>query len=140
MSAYGGCIFTLLQSIYLAAFWYFYEKKGFRLKWFIPLALGIIAGTFLVMRRLCGQWLPADPGPQGELSLPIITAIALVVIYPVHAVLTVVFFKLLKVDNFPLIQRLIYRGVIYITATMITGLAFAFILAIIFALISPILR
>lgn len=130
----GFVIFSLLQSGYLGMFWFLLEKKGFRLSWFAPLALGLVVATFITVRYLIGQWMPSATDSSGSLGIHIMTAVSLVVIYPIHALLTLWASKLLKLEDMAFFERLIWRGGIIVVVMAVTvWIIIAIMMAVFFA-------
>lgn len=114
-------LIDFLQCAYLGAFWVLLEKKGFRLNWFAPLAAGIVLATFFTIWLCTGQWLPQSEDARSALGPALFAAGALVVIYPIHAGLTVWASRLFKLDEMTFLKRQVWRGLIVFTVIPLTG-------------------
>lgn len=114
-------LLTALQCVYLALFWYLLEKKGFHLAWFVPLAAVFVAATFVAAWRFTGDWFPQSPDARRVFGPGIFTALSLVVVYPLHAGITLGISRLFEVDDMHFFKRILWRAIIFAIAIPITG-------------------
>jgi len=123
---------TMLQGVYLGVFWYLLEKKGLHVSWFLPLAAIFVLATFLVARHFSGNWLPESLETRRVFGPEIVAAIALVVIYPIHAVLTLFVSKILRLDDMHFLKRLLWRAIVFLIVIPITGWIVSILLMLLF--------
>jgi hypothetical protein len=120
--AYG-----FIQTLYIVAFAFLFEKKGFRLQWFVPLALGFVVIALLTAPEIGKGLLPDSMLAGASDPPPLIVALMYLIFLPIHAFITV---KLLKFQSQSLswLERLIVKGAIYMFAAMIAGFVFMVIM------------
>jgi hypothetical protein len=116
--AYG-----LMQTFYIAAFAFLFEKKGFRLQWFLPLALVFVVIALLTSPGIGKGMLPDAMMPGASDPPPLIVAIMYLIFCPIHAFITVKLMKFLG-GSMSRLERLIAKGAIYMFAAMIAGFVF----------------
>lgn len=116
--AYG-----FIQTLYIAAFAFLFEKMGFRLKWFLPLASVLVVAALLTAPET-GKGMAPDAALSGASDPPpLLVALMYLIFCPIHAFITI---KLLKFQSRSMsrLERLIAKGAIYMVAAMMAGFVF----------------
>jgi hypothetical protein len=130
--------YWIVQAAYLTIFGYFFEKQGFRWKWFLPLMAGIIFLTVLMPAELPFKWFPSRTVPYETRGMHILAAVALVTLYPIQAVL-IAFFSRCISDDLPLHQKLISKCFVYIMSMFLSALILIPVVMVILAVIALVL-
>jgi hypothetical protein len=110
--------FGIIQTLYIIAFAFLFEKAGFRWKWFLQLASAFIIATLLTALAT-GQGFssaPADAEDRMKLA-----AVPMYLIFcPIHAFITVSVMNALPRDA-PRFQKLFVKILIYQAAALAAG-------------------
>ena len=116
--------YSIVQTLYIMAFAFLFERMGFRFKWFLPLACVFVVASLLTVPEIGQGILPELMISGAEDHSQILATLMSLVFYPLHAFITVHFMKF-HPQNTSRCEQWVIKGAIYMGAAMMAGFLLA---------------